>query len=248
VSSKNDANNEYMERAVKVSIHQPETYPQLGYFNKIYESDAFVFLDNVAFRKNYFQNRNRISGKEGEIWLTLPVSGGKLIQEKSYERKLVSKHLKSIRNVYGAGEAQDQLCNLIESVDQIAEGNLSEFNISFTVGMCEILGINADFMRSSTLNTSCSKSDLVLEICKKLGACIYLSGTSGRDYLSLPDFEERGVQIWFQEFNYPFYKQKGPVFNRYASVIDSICNNGIGATAEFIKNSNWKKSHENHTG
>jgi hypothetical protein len=43
-----------------VAIHQPEHLPWLGFFNKIDQADLFVLLDVVQFRKNYFQNRNRI--------------------------------------------------------------------------------------------------------------------------------------------------------------------------------------------
>ena len=57
-----------------VSIHQPEHFPYLGYFQKMADTDAFVLLDNVNYRKNYFQNRNRFMNKNGvEEWFTIPV-------------------------------------------------------------------------------------------------------------------------------------------------------------------------------
>ena len=57
-----------------VSIHQPEHFPYLGYFQKMADADAFVLLDNVNYRKNYFQNRNRFMNKNGvEEWFTIPV-------------------------------------------------------------------------------------------------------------------------------------------------------------------------------
>ncbi|MGY8827873.1 MAG: WbqC family protein [Candidatus Latescibacterota bacterium] len=36
--------------------------------------DAFVLLDNVQYKKNEFQNRNRIKTPQGLQWLTVPVS------------------------------------------------------------------------------------------------------------------------------------------------------------------------------
>ena len=60
---------------MKLAIHQPETYPQLTYFDKIKKCDLFVFLDCVNFRKNYFQNRNIIKiGTPEKTYLTLPVN------------------------------------------------------------------------------------------------------------------------------------------------------------------------------
>ncbi|MDA8928127.1 WbqC family protein [Gammaproteobacteria bacterium] len=227
---------------MKISIHQPETYPQLGYFNKIYESEIFVFLDNANYRKNYFQNRNRIQGKDGDIWLTLPVSGGKTILEKKYDVKFISKHIKTIQTVYGAGIVQEILSKLIVDVDRKAAGNLSEFNISFIKGICELLGIGAQFLRSSSLNTASAKSKLVLEICEKTDAHIYLSGISGKEYLDLEEFKKAEIQLWYQIFKYPNYQQKGNGFNKYASVVDCLCLNGVEKTAKFVKTHEWEKA------
>ena len=61
---------------MRVGIHQPEHLPWLGFFHKMSMSDCFVLLDNVAYSKNDFQNRNRIrtSGTvAGWCWLTVPV-------------------------------------------------------------------------------------------------------------------------------------------------------------------------------
>lgn len=58
---------------MKISIHQPQYLPWAGYINKIIKSDIFVFLDDVQYKKNEWQNRNRIKSATGEIWLTVPV-------------------------------------------------------------------------------------------------------------------------------------------------------------------------------
>jgi len=57
-----------------VSIHQPQYMPYIGYIYKILKSDVFVFLDDVQYKKNEWQNRNRIKGPNGLVWLTVPVS------------------------------------------------------------------------------------------------------------------------------------------------------------------------------
>ena len=48
---------------MKITIHQPEHFPYMGFFQKMKEADLFVVLDNVKFRKNYFQNRNKFKNK-----------------------------------------------------------------------------------------------------------------------------------------------------------------------------------------
>ena len=56
-----------------VAIHQPEHLPWLGFFDKARQADLLILLDCVQFRKNYFQNRNRIRTEDGWCWITLPV-------------------------------------------------------------------------------------------------------------------------------------------------------------------------------
>jgi hypothetical protein len=225
-----------------VSIHQPETYPQLGYFNKIFESDVFVFLDSVAFRKNYFQNRNRVCSKNGDVWLTLPVSGDALILEKGYDGKALQKHEKTISNIYGKGAVQDIVISVLRECDAAAAGSLSEFNIQFISKICTLIGIDTRFVRSSVLAPKNAKSELILELCQAVEAKNYLSGVSGRDYLNLDEFNNAGINVLFQRFNYPTYRQYGGVFNKYASVIDVLCMNGIEQTAQFVKNGVWEKA------
>jgi len=54
-------------------IHQPQYLPWLGYFDKIARSDIFILLDDVQFKKNDWQNRNKIHTPQGWQWLTVPV-------------------------------------------------------------------------------------------------------------------------------------------------------------------------------
>jgi len=57
-----------------VAVHQPQYLPWLGYFAKIDRADVFVLLDTVQFKKNEWQNRNRIKTAQGWQWLTVPVT------------------------------------------------------------------------------------------------------------------------------------------------------------------------------
>jgi hypothetical protein len=59
--------------AMIVAIHQPQYLPWLGYFDKMLAADLFCYLDCVQFKKNEWQNRNRIKTAQGWQWLTVPV-------------------------------------------------------------------------------------------------------------------------------------------------------------------------------
>src|SRR5438034_6495152 len=58
---------------MRIAIHQPQYLPWLGYLDKLDRADVFVVLDNVQFKKNEWQNRNRIRTAQGWQYLTVPV-------------------------------------------------------------------------------------------------------------------------------------------------------------------------------
>ena len=56
-----------------ISIHQPNFIPWLGYFYKIYQSDIFVFLDDVQFSNQGMHNYHYIKTSQGPFRLKIPV-------------------------------------------------------------------------------------------------------------------------------------------------------------------------------
>ena len=56
-----------------VMIRQPGYLPNIGFFKKIQSSDIFVFLDDVQFSKDSFDNRNQIKSNSGTEWITVPL-------------------------------------------------------------------------------------------------------------------------------------------------------------------------------
>ncbi len=57
-----------------LAAHQPQYLPWLGYLHKIAGADVFLILDDVQYKKNEWQNRNRIKSAEGWQWVTVPVT------------------------------------------------------------------------------------------------------------------------------------------------------------------------------
>jgi hypothetical protein len=96
-----------------------------------------------------------------------------------------------------------------------------------TVGHLERLGIETEIVRSSELEPTETKSALILELCIKVAASVYLSGPFGREYLDLTAFESAGIRVAFHDYAHPEYPQhQGGDFVPYMAAIDALLNCG----------------------
>jgi hypothetical protein len=226
-----------------VSVHQPQYLPWLGYFDKICKSDTFVFLDNVQYKEREFQNRNKIRTKDGWIWMTVPViskgQGRQNISEVRIDNEIdwQRKHLGSIRSNYAQADFFDKYYQLIEGILAKKHDYLKDLNIEITRSILEELSIDTAISFESDLKITTISSARIVEICKKLSADTYLSGSGGRDYIDEQLFEEAGVKLVYQEYKHPEYKQCYDPFEPYMSIVDLLFNHGK-ASREILLSGN----------
>lgn len=231
-----------------ITIHQPEHLPWLGLFNKIAKADVFVVLDSVQFEKNYFQNRNRILGSNGVQWVSIPVStkghmdstiANTLIANDPKNAKWKDKYLLTIKQNYGKYPFFNEVYPLLERAINIDTDYFCEINIEIIRLFCEALGIRPKYVRSSELEINGLKSDLILDICKKMNADIYIAGPSGRDYLNMNSFNENGIEVKFNDYIHPVYPQKRTdEFISHLSALDLFMNVGFEESKKIIMSNN----------
>lgn len=221
---------------MKVTIHQPEHMPWLGFFDKVRQAEVFVFLDMVQYRHKYFQNRNRIRSSNGVVWLNVPVlTEGRREQlineveidtrqyrwrEKCWKSIVLNYHNAPFFNRY-----HEFFKNLYEKEWYLLY-DLNEFIISYIIRK---LNLNVKLIKASELPVSGSGERLILEICKEVGAKTYISGVSGiagrgREFES--EFSKEGIAVIYQEFYHPIYRQMYKPFIPCMSIIDLLFNYG----------------------
>jgi len=219
-----------------VSIMQPAYLPWLGYFDRIGRSQLHVILDHVPIDHNSvtkFTNRNKIRTANGSMWLTVPISTkGEARHDPITELKIPpdtkwqKKHWNTIRCSYSKAPFFRNHADFFESVFHQEWSHLYPLLEKIENYLLDILQIHTPRIRSSTLSPVKRKSELILEICQKVGASTYISGPFGRDYLDLESFSKVGISVEFHEYNHPTYNQLHDGFEPYMSVIDLIFNHG----------------------
>lgn len=215
---------------MRVTIHQPEHLPWLGFFHKLNMADTYVILDNVQFRKNYFQNRNKIRTFDGCIWITVPVS--RLLDTRIMdvtifrESRWKKKWLDSVSFSYKKAPYFGRYYKEIELAVNREFEKLAELNIALIRILCKFFGIKAQLLLASSISPEGTGSDLILDICRKVGAKQYISGVSGREYLTLDQFKQNGIDVIFQDFHHPIYKQVYEPFMPCMSAADLLFNHG----------------------
>lgn len=213
-----------------VSINQPAYIPYLGYFDRIMKSDVHVVLDHVQFEKNSFTNRNKVLTRNGPVMLTIPVQNklGTPINEIDIAgHDWRKKHMMTIQQAYAKAPHAGWLADFeLLYTSFPAKRLMTEINC-FTNIFLRKWDIKTPMIHSSQRFSGAElgkKSDLVLNICKELGARVYLSGPLGRDYLNLYDFELAGIEVKFHEYIPAPYPQLNPGFIPYLSAIDALFN------------------------
>jgi len=227
-----------------ISVHQPQFLPWLGYFDKINSSDVFVLLDDVQFKKNEWQNRNRIKTAQEEQWLTVPVLhifGQKICDVKiNNNENWKKKHLNAIALNYSKTPFYQDYRDFFEKIYTQDWETLYEINSCFIIELCKILGIKTKIVKSSDYEKSEEPTQRLVDLCKTFKADTYISGADGPQYMNMDSFNEANINIIVQSYNHPKYQQnnfskKNDKFLSHMSIIDLLLNCG-SETLKILSN------------
>jgi len=226
-----------------VSVNQPAYLPWLGYFHRIAASDVHVVLDHVQFEKNSFTNRNRIRTSEGWCWLTVPLRtkgrfGDLAIRSVEIDNSADwrTKHWKTLCQSYRRAPHFEEHAAYFEGIYEREWNLLSDLLRDTTAYLLRALGITTTLLFSSDMNTQGAKDEVVLDLCQKSNADLYLSGALGRNYLREELFERAGIAVAYQNYRHPEYPQgKGRVCELSMSVVDLLFNCGPRSLEVLMK-------------
>ncbi len=221
---------------MKIAICQPTYLPWLGYFDLIDQVDVFVLLDSVQFQRQSWQHRNRLKTPSGLRWLTVPVMFrgrfGQLINEVQIrDGEFWRHHLRAIELNYRRapffGRYFGDLSSQIKTRGS-SPALMAELDIHLIEWFMNVMGIRTKVSLSSDLERSGKRIELLANICTSLGGKQYVSPLGSAAYLlqGIDVLSDKGIDVVFQHYEHPTYRQLFPPFCPYASVLDLIFNEG----------------------
>lgn len=214
-----------------LTAHQPVFLPWLGFFAKLAAADMFCVFDDVPLEYHSYANRVQVKTAQGAQWLTVPVQ---LQGHTTKPIRMVEiapgnwkhKHLRTLELAYGKAP---YFARYFEPLAQIYAKDwryLAGLNAALLNWLLAELGISLPIVIASEQDFAGHKSELVLDMCKKLGATRYIFGAKGRDYADVQAFRAAGVEPVFQDYSHPVYRQQWGEFVPGLSVVDLLFNEG----------------------
>jgi len=217
---------------------QPTYLPWIGIFEQMMHADVFVVCDDFQVSIPSWQNRNRIKGRHGAVWLAipvvhpqdLPINRVEIFNKAPWRRK----HLRSIEMCCGKAPFFGEYIDRLREIYGAEWRYLSDFNGALIKYFRECLGIEKELAFSSALGVSGAKNSLVVDLCRKTGCDAAYLAEGTRAYVDEKLFRQEGIEIEYQDFEHPTYSQQYGGFISHMSVLDILMNCGP-ESAEIIR-------------
>ena len=219
-----------------VAAHQPHYLPWLGYLDKLAKADLFVVMDDLQFEAQNFQNRQRMRLPDGAAWLTVPLENGaqsdRIIDKRidnsgSAKQHWQRRHWLTLETNYRRAPYWTHYADELRDVYARTWTSLVELDMRMLDLARTWLGIKVPIIRSSGLALQGQKTDRILDMCKKVGARAYLSGSGGSaGYLDVERMGRSGIGVIWQHFVHPIYPQRYGGFVSHLGFLDLVLNCG----------------------
>lgn len=234
------------------SVHQPHYLPYPGYLGKVALSDRFVFLENVQFVKREWQNRNKVKGPQGALWLTVPVKGPsrsaisamEVDDSKDWRRK----HVETLHRFYAKADHHQELEAFAAMLRPPAQ-SLAELTVRTTGWFLDRFGITTPRrLQGDFEGLPEEPNERIIEIGRRLGADTYLAGSGGRHYMDMERFDRAGIEVRFFEAPEITYPQLHGDFLPNLGAIDLLLNAGPDGFDRHVRPALRGTVHQGETG
>ena len=227
---------------MKVAIHQPNFFPYPGFFHKLTLADTFVIMDNTQYDKK-FTNRNKIVLPNNWTWFQVPINKNHKFSVNSLVEinnniSWKNKHLKMLHHSYSNSKYYQIIEPLFQNLYSKDWKMLFDLTYESLKQTLNFLNIKIKILKESELNISGKSSERLINICKNIGADVYVSGIGGKNYMDEKLFAKNNVNIEYQNYSSIVYEQHQTTkFIPDLSIIDLLFNLGRDSLKAITKES-----------
>lgn len=225
---------------MKVGIMQPYLFPYIGYFQLINAVDKFVIHDDVQYIKGGWINRNRIQINDRDYLFTFSLkkdSSLKNINTRFLSDQFIKEKahfLRIIQNNYKKAPYFKEVYDLLSSILDHNDLNISSFIVNSLKQICEYLEIKTPIYISSKLkkNNELKGQDRVIDICKTFKTTTYINPIGGKILYSKDVFKKNKMALYFLQTKDIIYEHNDQPFIPNLSIVDVMMFN---SKEEIIK-------------
>ncbi len=207
---------------------QPYLFPYLGYFQLVASADHFVFLDDVAYIKKGFINRNRIllGGQPYSFSIAVErVSQNRRIDEHRFTGAFDT-FLAQLRHAYHRAPFFVEVFALVEAVCRAPELSVAVKNAAAVRAVFDYLDVPLSSQFASALPATAARGEQrILDLCRHFGADTYHNAAGGQALYDGQRFAGQGVRLRFLRNRFAEYAQGAGAFVPGLSIIDVLMHN-----------------------
>jgi hypothetical protein len=224
-------------------INQFRFLPALNFMQRPLIADWFIWRDDVQYQPKDWENRNKIKTRDGWMWLTVPMKKqpiGVPIGEAEIDNSVPrwrGKMLQSLICNYARSPYYDEFMPGFEEILSEDWRYLADLNLALFDWLRGAFRfpLKCRFVRASELGCTGDKDDILIEMCKKVGATTYLSGAEGRNYNRPERWTEANIALTYHDYTYPIYPQQHGEFEPWMCALDLLLNCGGQRGREILE-------------
>ena len=192
----------FNKKLIKVSAHQPNFIPWVGFWHKLVNSDVFVLTSGMQYVRRGFGNRVIMS--DNNSWATIPVKADFIAHNKieitdlnavRHIGKRIMHWSKQKKYMFGS-----RLLTIVERLIHAEDKSLSVLNIDLINIVLKILSHDKTKIKIDNRSwKEKNKIDIIFNLLKENGD-LFLSGPSARKYFDSKELAKLRKNIIFQNF------------------------------------------------
>jgi hypothetical protein len=216
--------------ATRVCVHQPNFLPWTKLFDKVLASDVYVAYDSVQYTRSEFHSRQLITGRDGPVWLSVPVLTSGRGREPLYAVEVVkdggwrAAHLRLLTEHYRSARYFREVMAVLEGVYAANDRLLVDFNLHLLGALLDYAGGTTRVARATWFDHSGDNTDRIIQLTRAVAGDVHLTSTHGttRRYIDWTRVAEAGIDVEAQRFSEPRYRQQFEPFRPDLSVVDLL--------------------------